>query len=326
MKVTVLGCGRWASFHAWYQATVLKNDVLIWGRDDEIYKEISTTYKNSFLELPKTVNFTTDLRQALDHAEYQIIVISAQAMPQFSASIGEYNPKNKIFVLCMKGIIDATGERLSQVLKRHVDKTNQIAVWVGPGHVQEFVRGVPNVMIVDCKKIKTRVRIVEDFKSPLVRLYKGGNDLIGVEIGAAAKNVLGIIAGMLDASGHECLKGALIARGAYEVASLIVAMGGRKFTAYGLSHLGDYEATLFSKNSCNRRYGESFIRGEKPTYLAEGVATSKALHLLATRHKVDMPICELCYQILHQGKNPKEGMLELFERESGKEFGKKFWV
>jgi len=319
MNVTILGCGRWASFHAWYQAEVLKNNVLVWGLEDETFKQISTTRRNEFITLPSSVEFTTDLKKAIDFAEYILIVISAQAMPEFSKRIGDLKPMGKTFVLCMKGIIHTTGERLSEVLLKNIGDSNKAAVWVGPGHTQEFAQGIPNVMLIASSDEKTTYRIVEKFKSKLVRLYRG-EDLLGAEIGAAAKNVLGIMAGILDASGQYCLKGALMARGAFEVSNLIVAMGGQQLTAYGISHLGDYESTLFSKHSSNRNFGEMFYRGEKTEFLAEGVDTSKALNYLAKKYKVDMPICRLCYEILHKGKDMKSGMRELFERKDGKEF------
>jgi len=320
MKVTILGCGRWASLHAWYQAIVLGNDVLVWGlADDELYKSISKTRKNKYLELPESVNFTDSLKDAMNHAEYIIIAISAQGMPGFSKRVGALNPKNKTFVLCMKGIINDTGERLSQVLTKNVDKSNKITVWLGPGHAQELSKMQPNVMVIDGDDPGVVEDVASKFKSKLIRLYQG-DDLIGVEIGAAAKNVMGITAGLLDGAGLSSLKGALMARGVYEVAKLIVAMGGKQLTAYGMSHIGDFEATLFSQNSNNRRYGEMLYKGEKSEYLAEGVATSKALHLLAQKHGVEMPISELCYRILHEDKCPDEGLKELFMREHSKEF------
>jgi len=322
MKVTILGCGRWASFHAWYQAKVLGNDVLVWGLDDAMFREISTTRKNEYITLPKQVQFTSNLQTAIDNAEYIIISISAQAMPQFSRDIAKCKPRKKTFVLCMKGIIDCTGERLSVVLRREIDKTNKITVWVGPGHVQDFTTGQPNIMLIDGCDPDAVIDVTTKFKSNLIRLYQG-DDLLGAEVGAAAKNVLGIMAGMLDGAGMESLKGALMARGIYEVAKLIVAMGGKKITAYGISHLGDFQATLFSVNSHNRKYGEDYYKASQHhacTHVAEGVATAKAMHLLATKYKVEMPICKLCYEILHKGKNPNEGMKQLFERDNVKEF------
>jgi glycerol-3-phosphate dehydrogenase (NAD(P)+) len=319
MNVTILGCGRWASFHIWYQSTVLKNNVLVWGRDDKFFRDLSETRKNQYVELPKSVEFTTDLNAALAFADYIIISISAQAMPEMSKNIGKEKPKNKTFVLCMKGIIDSTGERLSSVLRKSVDKSNKIAVWVGPGHTQEITAGKPQIMIIVGETPEITHDVAEKFKSKLIRLYEG-DDLLGAEIGAAAKNVIGIGAGILDGANLSSLKGALMARGVYEVARLVVAMGGKQLTAYGISHLGDYEATLFSQNSHNRMYGEKFFRGEKVECLAEGVATSVAIEKLSKKYKVEMPICHLIYQFLHKGHDMRNGLDELFERDNAKEF------
>ena len=129
-------------------------------------------------------------------------------------------------------------------------------------------------MIVDAYDEALKIKIANSFKSNLIRFYYG-NDVIGSEIGAAAKNVLGIAAGVLDGSGYVSLKGPLMARGAYEVGKLIQAMGGKFSSAYGLAHLGDYETTLFSEYSHNRRYGEMMAHGAKFEKLAEGVMTAK---------------------------------------------------
>jgi len=320
VKVTILGCGRWASFHAWYNAAILKNDVLVWGRsNDGLFAELKKNRKNKYLEIPKSVKFTNDLDLALNYADYITIAISSQGMPTFSRDIGALKPKNKTFILSMKGIIDNTGERLSQVLRKHVHQSNKIVVWVGPGHAQELSKGQPNIMVIDGEDPAAVEDVVQAFKSKLVRLYEG-DDIIGSEIGAAAKNVLGIAAGLLDGAGMPSLKGALMARGVYEVAKLIVAMGGKQLTAYGIAHLGDFEATLFSQNSNNRRYGEMLYRGEKSEYLAEGVSTSKAVHMLAQKHNVEMPVCRLVYKILYEEKDLDQGLSELFERDNAKEF------
>ena len=336
MNVSILGCGRWASFHAWYHAKKLKNRVLVWGRDtDSMYLDLAKTRKNEYLTLPASVKFTSDLKHAVDFADYIIISISAQAMPEFSAKVAELEPQGKTFVLCMKGIIDETGERLSEVMEKALntpssslrsDDTplqqrgiNDIVVWVGPGHAQELSKGLPNVMVVSGENPRAVNDVVTKFKSDLVKLYES-TDLIGCEIGAAAKNVLGITAGILDGAGLSSLKGALMARGVYEVSRLIVAMGGQQLTAYGISHIGDFEATLFSQNSNNRRYGENLMKKVKSTYLAEGVATAKALKLLAAKYNVEMPISEVCYKVVHEGKDPLEGLKELFLRDNLKEF------
>ena len=326
MKVSILGCGRWASFHAWYQANVLGNNVLMWGRgEDQCFIDLSKLRKNGYLELPKSVELTDDLGAALKYSDYVIISISSQAMANLSDNIAKHDPKGKTFVLCMKGIDNKTGERLSQILKGRIDESNKICVWVGPGHVQDFLAGQPNIMIIDGEDPKVVKDVVSKFASNLIKLY-GGNDLVGAEIGAAAKNVMGIAAGLLDGAQMPRLKGVLMARGCWEVSQLITAMGGKQLTAYGISHLGDFEATLFSQNSHNRRYGEEFMKARlhgrlmKQEGLAEGVETVKALNLLRRQYNVQMPITKLVYQIIHEDHDANLGLDKILNRINGEEF------
>ena len=221
----------------------------------------------------------------------------------------------------MKGIEISTGRRLSEVASAATHSSNKVAVWIGPGHVQEFYAGIPNCMVIDSTDDDTKHMLVDAFSSELIRFYYG-EDMIGNEIGAAAKNVIGIAAGMLDGYGLSTLKGALMSRGCREVARLISAMGGNELSAYGLCHLGDYEATVFSKFSHNRAFGEMFVRGEKLDKLAEGYFTVKALMELSKEHAVDIPICRAVYEIIYEGKDAKETLSRLFERSIKTEFYK----
>ncbi|NCB31718.1 MAG: hypothetical protein EOM66_09970 [Clostridia bacterium] len=156
----------------------------------------------------------------------------------------------------------------------------------------------------------------------LVDSNAGGNaqDLLGNEIGAAAKNVIGIAAGMLDGLDRTNLKGALMSRGTREIARLIAAMGGNEQSAYGLCHLGDYQATVFSPFSHNRRYGEAVIRHETFDKLAEGCYTVKALLDLGNRYDVELPICATVDAVLYHGAHPMEALDALFTRSLKKEF------
>lgn len=227
--------------------------------------------------------------------------------------------QGKTFVLCMKGIEVSSLRRLSEIAEDAVGGSNDVAVWLGPGHVQEFLAGVPNCMVIDSKSEEVKEKLIASLSGGLIRFYYG-TDLIGNEVGAAAKNVIGIAAGMLDGMGLTSLKGALMSRGTREVSRLIEAMGGNGFSAYGLCHLGDYEATVFSPYSHNRRFGEMFVRGETYTELAEGYDTVKALCLLADRYHVDLPICRAVYAVLYDGAQPKEQMGQLFTRSLKREF------
>jgi glycerol-3-phosphate dehydrogenase (NAD(P)+) len=325
-NVTVLGCGRWGSFHAWYQSKILKNNALMWGRaQDECFHNVQKSRKNNFVDLPDDIAIITDLQAALDHAEYIIVSISAQAVRDLAQNIAACNPKNKTFILCMKGICQRTGERLSQIIQSHVDETNKICVWVGPGHVQDFTSGQPNVMVIAATDITVASNVATAFSSDLIKLYIN-NDLVGAEIGAAAKNVMGIAAGMLDGAHAQSLKGALMTRGTHEVSRLIKAMGGDIMTAYGLSHLGDFDATLYSQESNNRTYGEEFYRAweekrePKSRGLAEGISSSEAFMVLAGKYNVEMPICKMVYQILYQGLSPRQAFREWFNRALAHEF------
>lgn len=329
MKISVLGCGRWGSFIAWYQATVLKNNVISWGPEGEYsYEVLKNEGKNEYITLDKSIQLTCDLSYAVNSSDVIIISISSQGLRGFMKKVTEFPIKDKIFVLCMKGIEESTGKRLSEVLiESGIDK-NKIAVWVGPGHIQAFTRGIPNCMVIDSYDEKLKRMIADSFKSNLIRFYYG-NDIIGSEIGAAAKNVLGIAAGVLDGSGYVSLKGPLMARGAYEVGRFIKAMGGEFTSAYGLAHLGDYETTLFSEYSHNRKYGEMMAHGAKFEKLAEGVMTAKAMKEMGDKRNLDLPIINAVYEacfLSHPfesgdgAENCMKIILKLFERSTKSEF------
>lgn len=313
MKVSVLGCGRWGAFHAWY-ADHIGHEVVLWGRSGSKHLTVlQAERKNAYLTLPASVALTEDLAKAVTRADVCVISISAQQLRTFARQLGALPIEGKTFLLCMKGLEIGTGKRLSVVMREELGEGPRIAVWVGPGHVQDFIAGIPNCMILASEEEALTRRLANAFASPLIRFYYGA-DLLGTEIGAAAKNVVGLAAGMLDGVHYGSLKGALMARGTRELSRLIGVMGGDPMTVYGLSHLGDYEATLFSPYSNNRRYGENLIVGAPSLHLAEGVYTSEALMALAEQYRVDMPISRTVYEIVRRHQDPKEKLTALFLR------------
>ena len=325
MKISVLGCGRWGSFIAWYLCNK-GYDVYSWGPEgDYSYEVLKTTGKNEYVTLDKRIHLTCDLEEAVKHAEVIIISISSQGLRGFVKRILAYDVSEKDFVLCMKGIEVSTGARLSEVLTESGISPEHIAVWVGPGHIQAFTQGIPNCMVIDSASDALKRRLADNFKSDLIRFYYG-SDLIGTEIGAAAKNVMGIVAGVLDGWGYVSLKGSLMSRGAREVARLIKAMGGNELSAYGLAHLGDYEATLFSEYSHNRMYGEMLVKDKKFEKLAEGVPTAAAMKKLGEEYRVDLPItCELYDHCYGESEEDCRGrclklLAKLFARDTKSEF------
>ena len=370
MKIGIIGCGRWGSFHAWYSSKI-GHSVILYGRENsKNMQQLENNRANDYLKLPEDVQLTKNLAEVFDFAKIIIITVSSQNFREILREIKSLNTdlSDKKFVLCMKGLEAVTGKRLSAIFDEelnndepvmHAGITNEqvdgvanilsenhsaeisgsitlkddneniaqifstveknfrknipVAVWVGPGHVQDFVSNIPNCMVMSSADENFTAEIVEIFKSPLIRFYYS-SDLIGTEIGAAAKNVIGIAAGMLDGLNCSSLKGALMARGTAELSRLVESLGGDKMTVYGLSHLGDYEATLFSKHSRNRMFGESFVTHKNFNKLAEGVDTIGALMKLAEITDVELPICKAVSKIIYDKQDPEEQLTQLFMR------------
>lgn len=319
MKITVIGCGRWGSFIAWYLNRG-GHSVTLYGRSSSAkFKQLVETRTNGVATLPETITLTDDLHAALN-CELLVISVGSQGLRNLTKEIAATcNAEQLTYVLCMKGLEIGTGKRLSQIVKEEAGENAQVAVWLGPGHVQEFTAGIPNCMVIDSDNEELKAKLISSLSGDLIRFYYG-RDLIGNEIGAAAKNVIGVAAGMLDGLKLSSLKGALMSRGTREIARLIAAMGGNELSAYGLCHLGDYEATVFSQFSHNRRYGEAVITGENYTELAEGCHTVKALVMLGEQQGVSLPICNAVYDVLYKNTDPAKTIDGLFSRSLKNEF------
>ena len=320
MNFSVLGSGRWGSFIAWYLDKI-GNKVTLWGKpSSEKIQQLLKTRQNDYVTLPDSINLSTDLESAVTNSEYIVISISSQGLRNLAKEITQFkNHESKKFILCMKGVEKNTGARLSTILIESGISKDNIAVWVGPGHIQSFVAEIPSVMIIDSYNDELSKFLATNLRSELIRFYQG-KDIIGSEIGAAAKNVMGLAAGLLDGMGYSTLKGGLMARGSREIARLIEACGGNPLSAYGLCHLGDYEATLFSEFSHNRKWGELFAQDKSFDKLAEGVDTSEALLTLASKHNVELPITKTVYDVIHKNITKQEAIKQLFARDNLFEF------
>ena len=319
MEISVLGCGRWGSFIAWYLSK--NHKTVLWGREGSAnINTILTSRSNGTLSFGENTTVTTNLDLALQN-DTVVISIASQQLGDFAKMLSERicDSREKRFILCMKGLEEKSGRRLTEIFDTAYTKPHKTAVWVGPGHAEDFVKGIPNCMVIDSADEGLKETLAKELSSPLIRFYVGC-DLIGSEVGAASKNVVGIAAGMLDGLGLSSLKGALMARGAGEISRLIAAMGGDRMSAFGLCHLGDYEATVFSPHSHNRAYGEAFVKGEPFDKLAEGVATCRAMRVLQEKYATELPICTAVYRILFENANTKETLDTLFSRQIKNEF------
>ena len=313
MNIAVIGCGRWGSLITWYLDTLGHHMTLYGRRGSARMQRFMETRQNDLLTLPDSIALTHDLH-CVEEAETVVISIGAQGLQKLMEELKPLNLEGKTFVLCMKGLEIGTGRRLSQIAKENLPASCHIAVWLGPGHVQEFYNGIPNCMVIDSEEDEVKHRLISAFSGELIRFYYG-SDLLGNEVGAAAKNVVGIAAGFLDGLGLSTLKGALMSRGTREVGRLIRAMGGNELSVYGLCHLGDYEATVFSPFSHNRRFGQCFVEGKPFDKLAEGYYTVEALLDLGHRYGVELPICQVVHDVLYEKADPREAITTLKNRD-----------
>ena len=307
---SVIGCGRWGSFLAWY-LDYLGYSVRLYGRaSSKKYEELETTGKNEFLSLRPHTRLTAELGTAAE-SEFLFLAVGAQNLRPLMRELCAFDLRGKVLVLCMKGMEADSGKRLSEVVSEFGLGPEQVAIWVGPGHVQDFVKGMPNSMLLDSQNRELALRLASLLKSELIQFDIGG-DLIGNELGAAAKNVYGIVAGMLDSIGYSSLKGALLVRAAAELAGLVEAAGGKRESVYGLSFLGEAETTFFSERSVNRRYGMEFVEVKETLSLCEGTYTLDALLLLAREKQVALPICEALAVVLARHVPMNEALSALF--------------
>ncbi len=319
-EISVIGSGRWGTFLAWYMANYCNaSKVKIYSKPDAPdFIELKETRKNAYLSLSDNMFLYDNISEVLD-SDFIIISIGCQHLRSLAKELNGYNIAGKTFLLAMKGLEEPNATILSSVMKEEISQPIHIATLGGPGHVQDYMKKVPSCAVIDSDEEETKDRVIKIMQSELIRFYYG-SDFIGNQVGAALKNVIGIAAGILDGLEWYGLKGALMARAPVEVGRFIKHFGGNPMTAYGLSHLGDYEATLFSKHSHNRTFGEFFAKGENFGKLAEGYFTLKAVKNIADKENINMPICQALYKAVYEGADIKATIRSIFERDLKHEF------
>ena len=172
MKITVIGCGRWGSCIAWYLDKIGHNVTVYSKMDNNNTISLFNTRTNGIVTFPESVKLETSIDVALDSPDVIVISINSQGLRSLIKEINEKGVKNTIFVLCMKGIEIETGERLSEIASKGLDESNRVAVWLGPGHPQEFCAGIPNCMVIDSADENVKNKLVNEFSSDLIRAMK----------------------------------------------------------------------------------------------------------------------------------------------------------
>lgn len=321
-RLSLIGCGRWGTFLGWYAANYCKDNVS--GVDmydiptSPNFIELRDMRKNPYLTLSDNMVLHDKIEDVLKN-DTIIVSIGCQYFRGLCRELNGYDLNGKTFLLAMKGLEEPNAAIMHDIMKEEIKQDIHVAVLAGPGHVQDYMKGVPSCAVIDSYDEATKDYLIKLLQSDLIRFYYG-SDLIGNQIGAALKNVIGLAAGILDGLEWYGLKGALMARAPIEVGRLISHFKGNPHTAYGLAHLGDYEATLFSKHSHNRMFGEKFARGEEFGKLAEGVPTLKAVKLIADKEGLDMPICQALYKVIYEKADIKSTIRGMFNRDLKQEF------
>jgi glycerol-3-phosphate dehydrogenase (NAD(P)+) len=329
MNVTVIGMGGWGTA----LAVLLHGNgcaVKLWGRLKEEVEPILATRENKLLlpgvRIPEEIFVTMDDAAAVRDAELVVLAAPSHGMRGICERVKPSLPTGAVLVHVAKGIETETDARMSEVIEAMLGD-RPMAVLSGPSHAEEVARGVPTAVVVASADDALAATVQGIFRNERFRIYTH-DDIIGVELGGALKNVIALAAGLCDGIGFgDNTKAALCTRGLAEMSRLGVAEGARQETFFGLSGLGDLIVTAFSRHSRNRAFGERLGRGESveqilastPT-VAEGVRTARSAKQLADRLGIEAPITRQVYAILYEGKPPKQAVRDLMTREAKPEF------
>lgn len=325
-KVSVIGAGSWGTALAFVLAEN-GHDCLLWARRLEQVEEINTLQTNKkYLPeaaLPANLKATSRLKEAVEHGEVLVIAVPTKAIRPICADINAILTGSKLFVHVSKGIEPDTHKRISELIVEEIDEDKRQAVVVlsGPSHAEEVVSRHPTTVTAASTDVAAAKIIQDLFMSKYFRVYTN-LDVVGVEIGAALKNVIALAAGISDGLGYgDNAKAALITRGLAEISRLGVKMGANPLTFSGLTGLGDLIVTCTSVHSRNWKAGNMLGKGstlqevtEGMGMVIEGVRTTKAAHQLARKYDVAMPLTDALYAILFEDVSPKYEVDQLMGR------------
>ena len=326
--LAVLGAGSWGTALSIVLAPRFER-VHLWARDGARARELQASRQNmrhlpGFV-LPPVVTVSSDMDAAVATADLVLTAVPSAHFRTVMETAAPAVAESAIVLSATKGIEGETLCRMSEVIGATV-RTKLVAVLSGPTFAREIAASEPAAVVIASDDCNCAERIQEALVTPTVRLYTS-TDVIGVEMGAAIKNVIALGAGICRGLGLGSNSvAALITRGLAEITRLAVAMGGEARTLSGLAGLGDLVLTATGDLSRNRRVGIELGRGRKlPDVLgemnevAEGVSTCRASFRLGQKHDVDMPIVGRMYEVLYEGKEPRQAIRELMERPLGSE-------
>jgi len=323
-RIGILGAGAWGTALAISLARRGGHTIVLWSHSAELAEQLTESGENlPYLPgytLPVDVLVTADLPAAIFEADYVLCVTPSEHLRGVLGHVAPLLTRGQVVVSATKGLEEPSLLRMSQVIASLTE--NPCGVLSGPSFAQEVAAGIPTAIVAAAVQPGVALAIQKEFSSPTLRLYTN-DDVAGVELGGALKNVIAMAAGVVHGLnlGHNAAA-ALITRGIAEITRLSVACGGRRQTLAGLSGLGDLVLTCTGSLSRNRMVGIELGHGRQlPEILkglngkvAEGVRSTTAALGLAARYGVEMPITEQMDAVLHRGKSPKEAIRELMAR------------
>ena len=332
--VAIIGAGSWGIALAKVLHTN-GNKVTVWSIvEDEITmlkEKHEHVQKLPGVKLPEDMEFTTDLESAVSGKAYLILAVPSVFTRSTAKSMAPFVKEGQIIVCVAKGIEEETLMPLTDIVEQEIPQA-EVAVMCGPSHAEEVGIGLPTTVVAGAKKRAVAEGIQDIFMNNVFRVYTSP-DVLGIELGAALKNVVALAAGVADGLGYgDNTKAALITRGITEIARLGTAMGGRRETFFGLSGIGDLIVTCASMHSRNRRAGILIGKGytmeeamNEVKMVVEGVYSAKAALGLAHKYETSMPIIEQVNLVLFGGKPAKEAVADLMLRDKKVEISDTEW-
>ena len=323
-NLAILGAGSWGTALAIVLGQKFDR-IRLWSHDTGLADEVGASRENSAylpgFRLPDNVELTDDLGHSLEDAQIVLLVIPSQHMRSVLRDSVPHLDPGMLFVSATKGLEIGSLQRMSEIVRAECTFPARVATLSGPTFAREVAKGEPAAVVIASPDPELATSIQSAFSGPTLRLYTN-NDQIGVELGAALKNVIAIGAGICEGLGlgHNPVA-ALVTRGLVEITRLSVAAGGQASTLAGLAGLGDLVLTCTGDLSRNRRVGIELGKGRSldailtsTNMVAEGVETTFAAVDLAARFGVEMPITAQMNAVLHEGKPPREAIRYLMER------------
>jgi glycerol-3-phosphate dehydrogenase (NAD(P)+) len=325
-KVSVLVAGSWGTALASVLAENGK-EVLLWSRNEEQVLEINEKHTNSrFLgdvSLSPSILATNSLQDAVQDADAIIMVVPSSGMRDVASRIRPFIKKDALVIHATKGFETGTLKRMTEVLADELPDLDpkRFVVLSGPSHAEEVICKMPTTVVVAAQDIEAAETAQDLLITSYFRVYTNP-DVIGVEVGGALKNIIGLGAGLTDGLNFgDNAKAALVTRGLAEITRLGTAMGANPLTFAGLAGIGDLIATCTSKHSRNWRAGNKIAQGiplddvlKEMGMVVEGVKTTKAAYDLAGRFDVRMPITGELHNVLFEGKSPQLAAMDLMGR------------